>query len=314
MVGQHDPSSGAGRFQVAGIAESSGVIDSVTALDPARRAGEAAAAAAVAAGETERPDSPPSDLTAAAFFDVDNTMMVGASIFHFARGLAARKFFTTSDLAGFAWQQLKFRVGGREDKNGIAGHRDTALSFVAGRPVSEVIALGEEIYDELMADRIWAGTRALAQMHLDAGQRVWLVTATPVELAMIIARRLGLTGALGTVAESVDGFYTGRLVGEILHGPAKGHAVRALAVAEGLDLRRCTAYSDSVNDVPMLAAVGTAVAVNPDSELRDVAKERSWQIRDFRTGRKAARIGVPSVLGAGAVAGAVAAGLAYRKR
>ncbi|NMH93439.1 HAD-IB family hydrolase [Pseudonocardia bannensis] len=296
------------------MAESSGVIDSVTALDPARRAGEAAAAAAVAAGETERPDSPPSDLTAAAFFDVDNTMMVGASIFHFARGLAARKFFTTSDLAGFAWQQLKFRVGGREDKNGIAGHRDTALSFVAGRPVSEVIALGEEIYDELMADRIWAGTRALAQMHLDAGQRVWLVTATPVELAMIIARRLGLTGALGTVAESVDGFYTGRLVGEILHGPAKGHAVRALAVAEGLDLRRCTAYSDSVNDVPMLAAVGTAVAVNPDSELRDVAKERSWQIRDFRTGRKAARIGVPSVLGAGAVAGAVAAGLAYRKR
>ncbi|MHA6792543.1 HAD family hydrolase [Pseudonocardia bannensis] len=290
------------------------MIDSVTALDPARRAGEAAAAAAVAAGETERPDSPPSDLTAAAFFDVDNTMMVGASIFHFARGLAARKFFTTSDLAGFAWQQLKFRVGGREDKNGIAGHRDTALSFVAGRPVSEVIALGEEIYDELMADRIWAGTRALAQMHLDAGQRVWLVTATPVELAMIIARRLGLTGALGTVAESVDGFYTGRLVGEILHGPAKGHAVRALAVAEGLDLRRCTAYSDSVNDVPMLAAVGTAVAVNPDSELRDVAKERSWQIRDFRTGRKAARIGVPSVLGAGAVAGAVAAGLAYRKR
>ncbi|WP_093077395.1 MULTISPECIES: HAD-IB family hydrolase [Pseudonocardia] len=291
---------------------------SVSALDRSQRAGEASAAAAVAAGETAPPAGSLAaaelDLTAAAFFDVDNTMMVGASIFHFARGLAARKFFTTSDLAGFAWQQLKFRVGGREDKTGIAGHRDTALSFVAGRPVDEVVALGEEIYDELMADRIWAGTRALAQMHLDAGQRVWLVTATPVELALIIARRLGLTGALGTVAESVDGHYTGRLVGEILHGPAKAHAVRALAVTEGLDLRRCTAYSDSVNDVPMLSAVGTAVAVNPDSELRDVAKERGWQVRDFRTGRKAARIGVPSVLGAGAVAGAVAAGLAYRKR
>ncbi|MDN5918908.1 MAG: HAD family phosphatase, partial [Pseudonocardia sp.] len=153
-----------------------------------------------------------------------------------------------------------------------------------------------------------------AQMHLDAGQRVWLVTATPVELALIIARRLGLTGALGTVSESVDGCYTGRLVGEILHGPAKAHAVRALAASEGLDLRRCAAYSDSVNDVPMLSAVGTAVAVNPDSELRDVAKARQWQIRDFRTGRKAARIGVPSVLGAGALAGAVAAGVAYRKR
>ena len=286
--------------------------DVSTALDPAVRAGEASAAAAVAAADDGAGPVPLSDLTAAAFFDVDNTMMVGASIFHFARGLAARRFFTTSDLAGFTWQQLKFRVGGRETD--VSGHRDTALSFVAGRSVAEIVELGEEIYDELMADRIWAGTRALAQMHLDAGQRVWLVTATPVELAQIIARRLGLTGALGTVAESTDGVYTGRLVGEMLHGAGKAHAVRALAVAEGLDLRRCTAYSDSVNDVPMLSTVGTAVAVNPDSELRDVARAQGWQVRDFRTGRRAARIGVPSVLGAGALAGALAAGLAARRR
>ncbi|MGH3565915.1 MAG: HAD family hydrolase [Pseudonocardia sp.] len=317
VFGREDPKAGdasAGRSEVAGIAESFGIIDAVTAGDPAVRAGQASAAAAVAAADRGPGDVPLTDLTAAAFFDVDNTMMVGASIFHFARGLAARKFFTTSDLLGFAWQQVKFRIGGRETTYSTTTGRDTALSFVAGRSVAEVMALGEEIYDELMADRIWAGTRALAQMHLDAGHRVWLVTATPVELALIIAQRLGLTGALGTVAESVNGLYTGRLVGEILHGFAKAHAVRALAVSEGLDLRRCTAYSDSVNDVPMLSAVGTAVAINPDSELRDVARERSWQIRDFRTGRKAARIGVPSVLGAGALAGAVAAGVAYRKR
>jgi HAD superfamily hydrolase (TIGR01490 family) len=240
--------------------------------------------------------------------------MMGASIFHFARGLAARKFFTNSDLARFALQQVKFRVAGKESRDGIRASREQALSFVAGHTVDELNALGEEIYDELMADKIWPGTRALAQMHLDAGQRVWLVTATPVELATIIARRLGLTGALGTVAEHEDGVYTGRLVGEMLHGPAKAHAVRALAAREGLDLRRCTAYSDSANDVPMLSVVGTAVAVNPDSGLREVARKRNWEIRDFRTGRKAAKIGVPSVLGAGAVAGAVAVGLAYRKR
>jgi HAD superfamily hydrolase (TIGR01490 family) len=283
-------------------------------------AGEAAAAAAVANinPQIEVRDTTgavvPLDLTAAAFFDVDNTMMMGASIFHFARGLASRKFFATSDLAGFAWQQFKFRVGGRENPQTVKESRESALSFVAGRSVAEVVSLGEEIYDELMAERIWPGTRALANMHLDAGQRVWLVTATPVELALIIARRLGLTGALGTVAENEDGIYTGRLVGEVLHGPAKAHAVRALAAREGLNLRRCSAYSDSVNDVPMLSVVGTAVAVNPDSELRDTARQRGWEIRDFRTGRKAAKIGVPSVLGAGAVAGAVAAGLAYRRR
>jgi HAD superfamily hydrolase (TIGR01490 family) len=283
-------------------------------------AGEAAAAAAVANinPQIEVRDTTgavvPLDLTAAAFFDVDNTMMMGASIFHFARGLASRKFFATSDLAGFAWQQFKFRVGGRENPQTVKESRESALSFVAGRSVAEVVSLGEEIYDELMAERIWPGTRALANMHLDAGQRVWLVTATPVELALIIARRLGLTGALGTVAENEDGIYTGRLVGEVLHGPAKAHAVRSLAAREGLNLRRCSAYSDSVNDVPMLSVVGTAVAVNPDSELRDTARQRGWEIRDFRTGRKAAKIGVPSVLGAGAVAGAVAAGIAYRKR
>ena len=283
----------------------------------AELAGEAAAEAAITTAVdavSELSLAVPTDLTAGAFFDVDNTMMVGASIFHFARGLAARKFFTTADLAGFAWQQVKFRIGGKESKDGIAASREQALSFVAGRSVAEIVALGEEIYDELMADKIWAGTRALAQMHIDAGQRVWLVTATPVELAQIIARRLGLTGALGTVAESVDGRYTGRLVGEMLHGKAKAHAVRALAVREGLDLRRCSAYSDSANDVPMLSVVGTAVAVNPDQGLREIARKRGWEIRDFRTGRKAARIGVPSVLGAGAVAGAVAAGLAYRRR
>lgn len=281
-------------------------------------AGEASAEAALAGlavAEVEAALAIPPDLTAAAFFDVDNTLMRGASIFHFARGLAARKFINTGDLASFAWQQLKFRIGGRElDHDEIELSREQALSFVAGRPTAELVELGEDIYDELLVDRIWSGTRALAQMHLDAGQRVWLVTATPIELAMIIARRLGLTGALGTVAESVDGVYTGRLIGDILHGGAKAQAVRALAAKEGLDLRRCTAYSDSSNDVPMLSVVGTAVAVNPDPDLRDIARTRGWEIRDFRTGRKAARIGVPSVLGAGALAGAVAAGVAYRRR
>lgn len=282
-------------------------------VDTARLAGRASAEAALAATQ-DTPAAAPSDLTAAAFFDVDNTMMIGASLFHFARGLAARKYFTAADLAGFAWQQIKFRIGGRENPHDVQASRELALSFVAGRSVHGLVRLGEEIYDELMADRIWGGTRALAQMHLDAGQRVWLVTATPVELAQIIARRLGLTGALGTVAESEGGVYTGKLVGEMLHGRAKAHAVRALAAGEGLDLRRCTAYSDSANDVPMLSAVGTAVAVNPDQRLREVARSRGWEIRDFRTGRKAARIGMRSVLGAGALAGAAAAGLAYRRR
>ena len=279
--------------------------------DSAMVAGVAAAAAA----EVEAALAVPPDETAAAFFDVDNTMMMGASIFHFARGLASRGFFHSRDLARFAWQQIAFRVGGQESAEGMADAREAALAFVAGREVEEIVRLGEEIYDELMADRIWGPTRALAQQHLDAGQRVWLVTATPVELASIIARRLGLTGALGTVAETTDdGRYTGRLIGVPLHGPAKAEAVRALAEREGLDLSRCTAYSDSINDVPMLSTTGTAVAINPDPDLKKAARDHGWEIRDFRTARKAARVGVPTAAGIGAVAGGVVAGVALRRR
>jgi HAD superfamily hydrolase (TIGR01490 family) len=272
-----------------------------------RAAGEAAAQAAV----TVAPVEP--DLQAAAFFDVDNTMMRGASIYHFARGLATRGMFTTKDLFKFAVGQAVFRLRGNENPEHIAVARETALAFVAGAKVDDVVRLGEEIYDEVMADRIWGGTRALAQAHLDAGQRVWLVTATPVELARVIAQRLGLTGALGTVAETSNGVYTGRLVGDLLHGPAKAEAVRALARREGLDLTRCTAYSDSANDLPMLSLVGNAIAINPDSELREHARKHGWPVKDFRTGRKATLTALPIAAGVGAVAGGVAAGIALRR-
>ena len=202
-------------------------------------AGEAAASSA----EVEDALAIPTDPEVAAFFDVDNTLMQGASIFHLARGLYRRRFFTGREIAAAAWKQAKFRIVGVEDPDHVADAEASALAFIKGHTVLELEQLGEEIFDEAMAGRIWPGTRALAQLHLDQGQRVWLVTAAPIEIAGIIARRLGLTGALGTVAQHVDGVYTGRLVGTMLHGPAKAEAVAALAESEGLDLARCSAYS-----------------------------------------------------------------------
>jgi HAD superfamily hydrolase (TIGR01490 family) len=273
-------------------------------------AGEASAASA----EVETSIATPPDPTSAAFFDVDNTIMQGASIFHLARGLHRRHFFTTREILAAAWKQAYFRLVGVEDPEHVAEARASALAFIKGHRVSELEMLSEEIFEEAMAHRIWPGTRALAQLHLDQGQRVWLVTAAPVEIARIIAHRLGLTGALGTVSEQEDGIYTGRLVGDLLHGPAKGEAVKALAEREGLDLARCSAYSDSYNDLPMLNLVGDPCVVNPDGRLRDHAKANGWRIRDYRTGRKAARLGLVTAAGAGAIAGAAAAGAAVRRR
>lgn len=280
--------------------------------DRDRRAAEAGVASAAAADVVSTPVAPDAD--GAAFFDLDNTVMIGASMFHFARGLATRKVFSAGDIRRYAWQQVKFRVQGREDHAHISQAKDAALAFVAGQPVARMVAVCEQIYDEQMADRLWAGTIALAHQHIEAGRRVWLVTATPVELARIVAHRLGLTGALGTVSETQHGVYTGRLVGEPLHGPAKAAAVAALAAREHLDLGRCSAYSDSANDIPMLSLVGHPVAINPDRTLRAAARERGWEIRDFRATRRAARIAVPTALGIGTVAGGAAATVALARR
>ena len=254
------------------------------------------------------------DPQVAAFFDVDNTLIQGASIILLARGLAKHKFFTASDLVGLAWSQAKFRISGQENADDVASGRDKALAFVEGRTVAELTELSEEVVDTSMLDRVWPGTRSLVQMHLDAGQQVWLVTATPLMLARVIATRLGLSGALGTVTEEVDGVYTGRLVGDILHGPGKAHAISTLAEAEGFDLSKCYAYSDSFNDMPMLTMVGHPVAINPDSKLRKYASENGWNIKDFRTVRKAAKKAMPGVLAVGGLAGAGAAFSKYGSR
>jgi HAD superfamily hydrolase (TIGR01490 family) len=284
-------------------------------LKPAR-ASQAAAAAGAASAAAAEVIAPPPEMNpaAAAFFDVDNTLMRGASIYHFARGLAARNMFTALDLLKMTWVQVAYRLRGKEDSGHIDAVRQSALAFVADHKVADIVELGEEIYDETMARRIWQGTRDLALRHLAAGERVWLVTATPVELANILSSRLGLTGALGTVAEARGGVYTGRLVGGLLHGEAKAEAVRALATREGLDLALCSAYSDSANDLPMLQLVGHPHVVNPDSRLLAEAREQGWPVHDFRSGRRATLIALPLAAGLGAVAGGIVAGVALKRR
>ncbi|WP_432541687.1 HAD family hydrolase [Kineococcus sp. SYSU DK002] len=249
----------------------------------------------------------------AAFFDLDGTVVRGASLFHLARGLAARGFFSRRELQRFARRAASFALRG-EDLGHLGEVRELALAFVAGHTTAEIRQIGEEVWDEHLEADVSAGTRALTREHLRAGAPVWLVTAAPVELADVVARRLGMTGALGTVAESVDGTYTGRLLGEPLHGPAKADAVRALAERHGFDLRRCAAYSDSANDLPLLTLVGSPAVVNPDRALRRHAAAHAWPVHEFRGWWHLARWTVPvRRVAAGAAVVVVVATLARRR-
>ncbi|WP_372594414.1 HAD family hydrolase [Actinotalea sp.] len=226
----------------------------------------------------------------AAFFDLDNTIVRGASAFHLAMGLRRRGFVGFFDLARFAVHQARYLALG-ENLDEIAQVRSKALSVVAGRSSAEITAIGEEVWDEVLSLRVFPGTHALLTDHLAAGHEVWIITASPVEVGELIGRRLGVTGALGTVAEQKDGFYTGRLVGDMLHGQAKAEAVRRLASERGLDLSRCYAYGDSAHDMSILAAVGHPVAINPDPRLRRAARAKGWPVREFRGRRRAAARG-----------------------
>ena len=264
-----------------------------------------------------RPPFPEADLApcgtrSAAFFDLDNTLIRGASLFHLARGLTAHHFLTVRELAKFGYAQVSFRIRGERDCH-LESTRSKALAFAQGHTVAQMRQICGEIYDAYLGEKIWPGTRALAQAHLDRADEVWLVTAAPQELAEVVAAQLGLTGALGTVPEAIDGVYTGGLTGQILHGPAKASAVEALAEERGYQLPECHAYSDSANDLPMLTAVGHPHAINPDHRLRHHARAVGWPVTDYRTGVRLLRLGLPGAAAIGGAAGAVAAGGALRR-
>ena len=244
----------------------------VGTVAPAKLAGQAAAAVA----EVEAALSVPPDPEAAAFFDIDNTIVQGASIFYLAMGLAKRKFFTRRDVIGFVRNQVKFRMSGAEDMGQMADATEMALGFVEGHAVAEVVAIGRgDLRRDDRRQGLARHPRARAARTSTPVSGSGWSSAAPVELATIIAQRLGLTGALGTVAEIEDGVYTGRLVGDLLHGPAKAEAVTALAEREGLDLSRCAAYTDSANDMPMLSLVGRPVRGQPGRHAARHARDRA---------------------------------------
>ena len=150
----------------------------------------------------------------------------------------------------------------------------------------EIEKIGQEIYEEYVSPAIWQGTVEIAQEHLSKGEEVWLVTATPLDMANLMAKRLGFTGALGTKAETENGIYTGKMVGNLLHGKEKAKAISELANKNSFNLKNCYGYSDSHHDIPLLEAVGYPRAINPDTLLEIRAYRDNWPVYDFRRARR----------------------------
>ena len=228
----------------------------------------------------------PTTPRAIAFFDLDNTLVRGSTMFLYAMTAWKHGHLRLGDLLRFGWHQLTFLTVGETAAQHTAA-RGRGLDLIAGQSVEALNDIAHATARDAVHSRLIRASVERAQQHLADGVDVWIITASPQSFAQIVARDLGFTGALGTEVEAENGFATGKLLDEPLHGVRKVGAITRLARDSGISLADCFAYSDSSNDIPMLDAVGHAIAVNPDRELARVARERGWEIIPLRQKRRA---------------------------
>ena len=243
-------------------------------------------------------------MSAAAFFDLDRTLLRRSSALALAGTFRQRGLISRRQLAKAAAWQMLFVLRGASHET-VRRAAEDGLIFLRGFTPEEMRDLVASAMEPILQPLVYAEPLRLVEQHRERGEPVFIVSATLQEIVEGIAEELGFDGALGTICEVRDGAYTGHAV-RALHAENKAICIRELAEQRGFDLAECTAYSDSHTDLPFLAAVGHPVVVNPDRELRRIAGERGWPILEF--GAQAyphARRRVPPLLwGAAALFGA----------
>lgn len=255
-------------------------------------------------------------MRAAAFFDLDKTVIAKASMVAFSRPLHRAGLLSRRMLLRAAWGQLVYAQFGASPAK-LAKLRDSVLRLTRGWDQAQISAIVREELVDVVEPIVFDEALDLIAEHRAAGHRVFIVSASPEEIVAPLAQFLGVDEAIATRAElDAEGRYTGRTE-RYCYGPEKVAAIEEVARHEDISLAASYAYSDSATDLPMLEAVGHPVVVNPDRELLRVARARGWEVRRFsRRVPLRERVPMPApghaVLGGGAVALALGAGFAAR--
>jgi len=252
-------------------------------------------------------------MAAAAFFDLDKTIIAKSSTLAFTRPLFKAGLLNRATLFKAGIAQAYYQMFGA-DHDQLERVRRELGELTKGWKQEEVAKLVEETVEEVVAPLVYAEALAIIDEHVRAGRRVVVVSSSPMEIVAPLCRYLGLEDIIATLPEvDAEGRYTGDIE-FYAYGPGKAEAIRAMADRDGIDLAESFAYSDSVTDLPMLEAVGHPVAVNPDRELRAIAEERDWQIlhfeREVEVRGRLADIPKPVPVISAAAAGGLAAALA----
>ena len=255
---------------------------------------------------------------AAAFFDLDKTILATSSALAFTRPFYRGGLITRSDVIRSAYAQFIFLASGA-DHDQMERMRSYMSRLVTDWDVAKVQEIVAETLDQIIDPAIYDEAVALIEEHRSLGRDIIIISSSGTEVVEPIGERLGVDLAVGTQLEVIDGRYSGEIL-FYAYGEGKAQAMRDLAAERGYDLSTSYAYTDSITDLPMLEVVGHPTAVNPDAELRRIAIDRDWPVLDFRrpvTMRQRIPIerrGTVAVVGAGVAVTAVALGLAWYLR
>jgi HAD superfamily hydrolase (TIGR01490 family) len=218
--------------------------------------------------------------TEAAFFDLDKTIIARSSTLVMGRTFMKDGLLSPSVVVKGLYAQAVYQLVGADHEK-MEQMRRAALDLTQGWDAERVRTLVRETVEEVIAPLVYAEALELMDHHRAAGRDIWIISSSGEEIVEPFARYLGVRDQIATRSGIDDqGRYDGTLEFYAYAG-AKATAIRQTAEARGYDLSRCYAYSDSITDLPMLAAVGHPTAVNPDRELRAAATAMGWETRDF---------------------------------
>ena len=243
---------------------------------------------------------------AAAFFDLDKTIIATSSAFAFGKEFMNNGLITRQEALDLYLTKASYMLVGQSSEK-MDTTRDALAQMVAGWSVDEVTRITTETMRTVVTPAIYAEARELIEHHKAQGHDVIIISASAAILVEPIARELGVDTVVATELEVQDGKLTGTVT-RYLKGDAKAEAVRTFAAEHGYDLAASYAYSDSATDIPMLELVGNPVAVNPDRALRKHAEQNEWDIRTFKNPEPLIQMpGTREVgIGAGVIAGVAA--------
>jgi HAD superfamily hydrolase (TIGR01490 family) len=215
----------------------------------------------------------------AAFFDLDKTIIAKSSTLAFSRPFQAGGLISRGAVLRSAYAQFVYLVGGA-DHDQMEKMRAFMSQLCAGWDVETVREIVADTLHNVVDPLVFEEAVSLIEEHHLAGRDVIIVSTSGAEVVEPIGEMLGADKVVATRMDVADGKYTGD-IRFYAYAENKAKAIRDLARKRGYDLARSYAYSDSITDVHMLEAVGHPHAVNPDRELRRIARERGWPILVF---------------------------------